>query len=86
MIFEGQAADCRPAVQALDGWLTDLDHLQKILDDGSLGDLTNIERVAYLQAVERGRNKLAVLDHAIIADCVAHDLPGEQGQSSMTRV
>src|SRR6476646_9403926 len=86
MIFEGQAGDPRPAVQALELWLTDLDHLQKILDDGGLGDLSNPERVGYLQRLEQGRNRLAVLDHVIIADCVAHDLAGELTQSSMTRV
>src|SRR6476620_6923726 len=86
MIFEGQAGDPRPAVQALELWLTDLDHLQKILDDGGLGDLSNPERVGYLQRLEQGRNRLAVLDHALIADCLAHDLPGELTQTSMTRV
>jgi hypothetical protein len=86
MIFDGQAADPRPAVQALDVWLTDLDHLQKIVDGGGLDGLSNHERVAYLQALERGRNKMASLDHVIIAEAIAHDLPGELGQSSMTRV
>jgi hypothetical protein len=86
MIFEGQAGDPRPAVQALELWLTDLDHLQKILDDGGLGELSNGERVGYLQRLEQGRNRLALIDHAIIADCVAHDLPGELAQTSMIRV
>jgi hypothetical protein len=86
MIFEGEAGDPRPVVQALELWLTDLDHLQKILDDGGLGDLSNAERVGFLQRLEQGRNRLAVLDHVIIADCVAHDLAGELAQSSMTRV
>jgi hypothetical protein len=63
MILGGQADDARPAVQALDAWLTDLDHLQKILDDGGLGGFSNDERVAYLQRLEQGRNKMALLDH-----------------------
>src|SRR5947208_1484567 len=86
MIFEGPAAAEQPAVQALEVWLTDLDHLQKILDDGGLGELSNAERIVFLQRLEQGRNKIAVVDHALIADCVAHDLPGELTQTSMTRV
>jgi hypothetical protein len=67
MIFEGDAADPSPPDQALDVWLTDLDQLQKILDDGGLDGFSSSERVAYLQRLEQGRNKMAMLDHVIIS-------------------
>ncbi len=86
MILEGQTCEPTPADLALDTWLTARDHLQKILEDGGLAGYSNPERVCFLQSFEQGRNKMALLDHVLINDCVAHDLPGELCQSSMNRV
>jgi hypothetical protein len=58
----------------------------KLVEDGSLAGYDDHQLVEFMQGLERETNMVAVLQHLIIAECQARDLPGKLTQSSMTRV
>ena len=86
MIFEGQAARPTALRLALAERAALSEHLVKLAEDGGLDELDDQEYVAFLQDVERDDNKTALLQHALIRNGVARDLPGTLCQTSMTRV
>src|SRR5690349_15292319 len=75
-----------PLADALDGFSTALDHLVKLLDDGALADLDPDRLVGFAQQVEAVRNRIPLIDHALISHGVEQDLPGRLCQRSMVRV
>ena len=62
------------------------DRLLGQVENGGLDGFTGERRVRFAQDWERLRNRLPLVDHALITGAVAHDLPGELAQSSMHRV
>ena len=79
-----------PAASALQAAVDSLDvaveHLIKLVDDGALADLGAFGLVDLLQAVERVRNKLPVLDRAMIQYGVEQGVPAVLSERTMTRV
>src|SRR6478609_4407233 len=86
MIFDGQTPRPTALRLALAERAALSEHLVKLAEDGGLDELDDQEYVAFLQDVERDDNKTALLQHALIRNGVARDLPGTLCQSSMTRV
>ena len=80
----------RPAASALQAAVDSLDvaveHLIKLVDDGALGDLGAFGLVDMLQSVERVRNKLPVVDRAMIQYGVEQGAPAVLSERTMTRV
>jgi hypothetical protein len=86
MILEGQADEREPVEETLEELATVYDRLLKQVENGGLDGFTGERRMWFAQQWERFRNRMPLVDHAIITDGIAHDLPGELGQSSMSRV
>ena len=88
-----QLGDCGGAVSAdpspLDAALDTLDHaltdLIATVESGGLDQLDATAKLAVLQRFETLRNKLPVVDHGLIADAEASDLPGSHCFSNMTQ-
>ena len=80
----------QPAASALQAAVDSLDvaaeHLIKLVDDGALADLGAFGLVDLLQAVERVRNKLPVVDRAMIQYGVEQGVPAVLSERTMTRV
>ncbi len=70
----------QPAAPALQAAVDSLDvaveHLIKLVDDGALTDLGAFGLVAMLQSLERVRNKLPVVDRAMIQYGIEQGVPG----------
>ena len=79
-----------PAASALPAAVDTLDvaveHLIKLVDDGALRDLGAFGLVDLLQAVERVRNKLPVIDRAMIQYGTEQGVPAVLTERTMTRV
>ncbi|HEY5822409.1 MAG TPA: DUF222 domain-containing protein, partial [Propionibacteriaceae bacterium] len=75
-----------PVDHALDQFLTGIDHLVKVVEDGGLDHHDDAGLVDLMQRFERGRNRLSLIDHRIIRDGQARDLPGRLCQTSMVTV
>jgi hypothetical protein len=75
-----------PVRHALDEFSTALDHLIKLVDDGSLEDLDADELIGFAQELEQVRNRIPLIDHRLIAAGTVVDVPGHLCQRSMTRV
>lgn len=71
---------------ALDQLTTGLDHLIKVVDDGGLDHLDDHRLVEFIQVFERTRNRLALVDHRVIADADRRDLANRLAQSSTVRM
>ena len=71
---------------ALDGLATALDHLVKTVEDGGLDAHDQAGLVSVLQGFERVRNRMALVDHTLIADGARRGLPVALAQPSMQRV
>ena len=63
-----------------------VEHLIKLVDDGVLGDLGAFGLVETLQSLERVRNKLPVVDRAMIQYGIEQGVPGVLSERTMTRV
>ena len=61
-------------------------HLIKLVDDGALGDLGAFGLVQTMQAVERVRNKLPVVDRAMIQYGIEQGVPAVLSERTMARV
>ena len=85
MIFGGQPPRSTAMRIALAERAALSEHLVKLAEDGGLDEFDDQELMEFLQDVEREHNKDAVLQHALISNGVARDLPGTLAQSSMTR-
>jgi Domain of unknown function (DUF222)/HNH endonuclease len=75
-----------PVDHALEQLATGLDHLVKVVEDGGLDHYDNLQLVGFLQSFERFRNRLALVDHRVVADGDRRGLPGVLTQPSMMRV
>jgi len=76
-----------PALQAaVDSLDVAVEHLIKLVDDGALGDLGAFGLVATLQSLERVRNKLPVVDRAMIQHGTEQGVPAVLSERTMTRV
>ena len=80
---EPAAADLRAAVDALG---TAVEHLIKLVEDGALGGLGAFGLVETMQAFETVRNKLPVVDRAIIQYGTEQGVPSTLSERSMTQV
>ena len=80
----------QPAAPALQAAVDSLDvaveHLIKLVDDGALGDLGAFGLVDTLQSLEKVRNKLPVVDRAIIQYGTEQGVPAVLSERTMTRV
>ena len=80
---EPAATALRAAVDALG---TAAEHLIKLVGDGALGDLGAFGLVETMQAFETVRNKLPVVDRAIIQYGTEQGVPATLSERSMTQV
>ena len=71
---------------ALDTLNVSFDHLVKLVEDGGLEGLDDAGLVGFLQGFERLRNRLPLVDHAVIGAAVARDLPARLTQASPQRM
>ena len=62
------------------------EHLIKLAGDGGLDEFDGVGVVGFMQEFERPRNRLALIDHQIIAAAERLDLPTVLCQGSMRRV
>ena len=80
----------QPAASALQAAVDSLDvaveHLIKLVDDGALGDLGAFGLVDMLQSLEQVRNKLPVVDRAMIQYGTEQGVPAVLSERTMTRV
>src|SRR6478736_305619 len=80
---EAAASALQAAVDSLD---VAVEHLIKLVDDGALTDLGALGLVDTLQTLERVRNKLPVLDRAMIAYGTEQGVPAVLSERTMLRV
>lgn len=71
---------------ALDGVRTGVQHLIKLVEDGSLHDLGALGLVGFLQELEQVRNQLPTVDRAVIQHGIEQGVPGLLCERSMARV
>src|ERR1044072_1082407 len=71
---------------AADQFLTGLNDLLKVLADPSLSTLDQDRFIGVMQDLEQQRNRIPLIDHALIADAEARNLPDALTQPSMIRV
>ena len=62
---------------ALDAFDAALDGLINTVEAGGLEHLTAAEKISFWQRFETSRNRLPLIDHALIADAENTDLAGE---------
>jgi hypothetical protein len=89
MVLGGEtatAAEPTPVEVALDVLSTSLDHLIKLVDDGGFDSFDNSGLLDFARSFEKMRNRLPLVDHRLIADAEARQLPHELTQPSMARV
>lgn len=87
MISEVPPQPAASALQAaLDGVRTSLGHLIKVVDDGALTDLGAVSLIGFLAEFEQVRNRLPVIDRAVIQYGIEQGVPGVLTERSMTRV
>ncbi|MFT4165876.1 MAG: DUF222 domain-containing protein, partial [Microlunatus sp.] len=75
-----------PLLAAVDGVRTGVQHLIKLVEDGSLHDLGALGLVGFFQELEQVRNQLPVVDRAAIQHGIEQGVPGLLCERSMTRV
>ena len=71
---------------AIEQFAVSVDHLVKVLADGGLNGSDDARLISVMQSIEQARNRIPLMDHALIADAEARDLPGALTQPSMIRV
>jgi len=87
MIATATDESAAPALQAaVDSLDVAVAHLIKLVDDGALGDLGAFGLVQTMQAVERVRNKLPVVDRAMIQYGIEQGVPAVLSERTMARV
>ena len=70
----GGAVSAPPFRLALDAFIAALDDLVKVADDGRATDLDRVELVEVLHGVDQARNRLPLIDHALIHAAERQDL------------
>ena len=68
---------------ALTGFDAALDGLINTIEAGALEPLTAAEKISFWQRFETSRNRLPLIDHALIADAEATDLAGQRCFSNL---
>jgi transcriptional regulator with XRE-family HTH domain len=58
------------------------DQMVKLVEDGALAQYDDRQLIEFMQGEERDQSGSPLLQHAIIAECQARDLPAKLGQSS----
>jgi hypothetical protein len=81
-----QVTEPSPVALALDALATDLDHLIKLVEDGSLDGYDNLGLIGFAQSFERFRNRLSLIDHRFIGDAQRRNLADDLSQRSLNRV
>ncbi len=81
-----EADAATPLQHALDAFATSLGHLVKLVEDGALCDLDPSELIEFMRDVEQVRNRIPLIDHAVISHAVESELPGALCQRSINRV
>jgi hypothetical protein len=76
VLEEEHAAGDTPLDHALDEFLTGLDHLIKAVEDGGLDYFDDLQLLQFFQSFERGRNRMSLVDHRLVADAEGRDLAG----------
>ena len=71
---------------AADQFATGLDQLVKVLADPSLSTLDQDRFIGVMQDLEQTRNRIPLIDHALIGDAETRNLPEALTQPSMIRV
>jgi hypothetical protein len=71
---------------ALDALSVSLDHLVKLVEDSGLETFNDAQLVGFQQGFERVRNRLPLVDHAVIGAVLARDLPAKLAQSTPQRM
>ena len=71
---------------AVDSLGTAVEHLTKLVEDGALGDLGAFGLVETMQAFETVRNRLPVVDRAMISYGTEQGVPSTLSERSMTQV
>ena len=74
-----------PADEILDNLNNNLTELLTAIDSGALDHLEAAEKIAVWQKFETFRNRLPLIDHQMIADAEASDLPREYCSSTMVQ-
>src|SRR5688500_1037639 len=72
-----------PLDVALDAFDAALDILINTIETGGLEHLSAAEKISFWQRFETFRNRLPLIDHALIADAEATDLAGQRCFSSL---
>lgn len=80
------AGNPTPADVALTQLAEGLDRLLKAVEGGGLEGFDDAELIGFMQGFEQLRNRLPLIDHAVITDANRRDLPGALCQGSMRRV
>jgi hypothetical protein len=75
-----------PVDLALDQLNVSLDHLVKIVEDGGLDGLDDAGLVGFLHGFEQVRNRLPLVDHAMIGESTRRNLAEALCQSSLARL
>ena len=70
----------------MDQFLTGLDQLIKVLTDPGLSTLDQDRFIELMQDLEQGRNRIPLIDHALIGNAEERNLPDALTQPSMIRV
>ena len=71
---------------AVDQFSDGLDHLLKVLADPSLSTLDQDRFIGVMQDLEQTRNRIPLIDHALIGEAETRNLPEALTQPSMIRV
>ena len=71
---------------AVDQFKTVIGQLNKMLADAGLSVLENDRVIAVMQDIEQARNQIPLMDHSLIREGEARDLPEALTQPSMIRV
>src|SRR5688500_1308917 len=71
---------------ALAQYATGLDQLIKVLADDSLSTLDQARFIGLMHDIERQRNRIPLIDHALIGNAENRNLPDALTQPSMIRV
>ena len=75
-----------PAELALDGFVTALDHLIEVADEGGLDGFDGMRLIGFLQRFEQARNRTALLDHRALHAAETVRLPDTVGQPDLKTV
>jgi len=71
---------------ALAQYTTGLNQLVKVLAHDALSSLDDAKLISVMQHLEQQRNRIPLIDHAVIAEAQARNLPEALTQPSMIRV